>query len=62
MSEVNGETGNHKGPSKSTSSSLAPTDVGGLFVRLLLIEHPQGDALGEVVLGSLLRSYYSMKE
>ncbi|MGZ3643123.1 MAG: hypothetical protein ACXVCM_04655, partial [Ktedonobacteraceae bacterium] len=34
---VSSPPGDHKGPPNSTSSTLAPTDGDGLFLRLLLI-------------------------
>jgi hypothetical protein len=37
VSEMNGDAGDHKGPPNPASSTLAPTDVNGIFLRLMLI-------------------------
>ena len=36
------DTGDHKGPPNPASSSLAPTDVDGLALRLMPIGRPRG--------------------
>ncbi len=49
VSEMNRQhappTGDHEGPPNPTSSSLAPTDGDGLFLRLMRIGRPPRDGV-----------------